>query len=398
MGECQLEAWILAGLAPPLSSQEERPPDREDYEGHVTKSLQILRSLETGEKISEDTAPSILLLCSQHSSGQSAWSSGEHQQVSRRLLAVLEEKVSSVAALLSQTGGKMFKALLCHLQPSLETFIRQPGSVRSLVWLAEQLEEPQQVEMVVPLVLPHLLRWLDCWLPHFKLEGCHLARHIAAHSNPSHLIFYGRAELLTEPLTRLMSSTEASVVRAAGQPLLALTSIRHRDDLPASPGQADTLLASVISSLEVSSDRERRTVYWDLLSHTVTLLGVGAARWVSVLTGLAISQLDLSPPSPPASVFSTLSQLASLVPDCVAREISPLLAAMFKYIYRVTSGAARGGQGEMLSDLSDVTECLQQVARCDIDTARLLCVGLQQTSVNKTFDTVTLSVITNLNI
>ena len=388
MPDSGLVDWILSGLAPSLKTGEERPPEREDYLHHVTDSLEILRRTESC--ITADTIPSIVLLCSQHSSEELPWSSAEHSETAHRLLSVIEERSGSLGALLSQAEGKVFKTLLSHLQSSLENFILEPGSVRSVVWLTQQVTDPESLDLLVPLLLPHLLHWLDCWLPHYKLEGCQLSRHIANHSSPSQLIFYGRAEVLTEPLTRLTASQEVAVARAAGEALLSLTIIRHDSRQAARPGQADLFIKTLISSLELSSQAERQEVYCGLIRDTVPVLGRGAARWVSLLSTNMISLLDTSPPP---SVFSILSLLASQCPECLARETSPLLSSLFKLLYRLSLEDEE--RGEMLSD---VRECIEAVARCDVDTARLMCLGLQQETVNNTFDTLTASLLSDLNI
>ena len=235
---------------------------------------------------------------------------------------------------------------------------------------------------------------LDCWLPTFKVSGCRLARHIILHSSSSQLVFYGRAELLTEPLTRLVASSEASVVRAAGQSLLSLTTIRHQTSHPATPGQADIMMAAVISSLELCSEQERREIYCDLARDLIPVLGPGAARWVSTLTNMMISLLDNI--TPPASVFSILRLLSSQCGECVAREISPLLAALFQSLYTLSLASQIDSQTDSRA-LSDVRECIEHVALCDIDSARRLCHGLQHISVNKTFDSLTRDIMNNLD-
>jgi len=386
----ELADWIVSGLAPALKCEEERPAEREDYSQHRALSLNILRNIQSCDKITTDLTPSVILLCSQHCSAENLpWSSAEHREICQHLVSVIEAHFLPVGTLLGQTEGKLFKSLAGHLQPSLSEFTRQPGSVQSLLWLASQVTEPGELDVLVPLLLPHLLHWLDSWLPHYKLAGCLLAQHIAAHSSPSQLIFYGRAEVLTEPLTRLVASSEVSLARAAGQPLLSLTSIRHDSQRPASPGQADQLMKTLVGSLEVCSDTERQEVLCQLLTPCLGLLGPGAARWVSALAQLAISLLgsSISPPS----VLATLRHLASVCPQCLARETQPLLTALFKHLHSLTSAGRSSG-------LAPLSDCIVEVARCDIDTARLLCQGLQQTSVNKTFDSICVSILTTLNI
>ena len=394
--------WILSGLAPPLACEEERPAEREDFEDQRAQSLDILRRIQSSDsdQITENTLPSIVLLCSQHCSGswedsqELAWSSEEHREISDQLISVIEARFSPLASLLTETEGGMFRALLSQLQPSLVQFSREPGSVRSLVWLGHQLTQPADLDPLVPLLLPHLLHWLDCWLPPYKVSGCQLAGHIALHSSPSQLMFYGRAELLSEPLTRLLAgSTELSVLRAAVRPLLTLTAIREGEHSPATPGQADKLLATVISSLELSSDQERKEVFSQLARDLVSLLGPGAARWVSALTDLIISLLDSFLPPPPTSVFSLLFLLASQVPDCVGRETPVLLPALFRYLYRLS-----WAEEADTARLSEARRCLELVATCDPPTSARLCRGLGQTSVNNTFDSLTRDILISINL
>ena len=396
--------WILSGLAPPLVCQEERTAEREDFEDHRGRSLDILGRIKTSDSdlITGDSLASIVLLCSQHCSCSwedsevPAWSSEEHRETSDQLISVIEARFSPLPALLAETEGRMFRSLLSQLQPSLVQFPREPGSVRSLVWLVHHLVHPDDLDPLVPLVLPHLLHWLDCWLPPYKVSGCLLADHIALHSSPSQLLFYGRAELLRDPLSRLLaSSTDLTVLRAAVRPLLTLTALREGDQSPAIPGQADTLLAAVISSLELSSDQERREVFCHLARDLLSLLGPGAARWVSALTNIIISMLDSFLPPPPTSAFSILSTLVAQCPDCVGRETTGLLTALFRYLYRL-SWAEQTEKTVDTARLSEVVRCVELVATCDPPATARLCRGLGSPSVNKTFDSLTRDILSKI--
>lgn len=351
----------------------------------------------------EETVPAIVLLCSQHSSSPweeseseiLAWSSEEHREISDQVISRIEARFTPLSSLLAETEGRRFKALLSQLQPSLVQFSREPGSVRSLVWLVHHLVQPPVLDPLVPLLLPHLLNWLDSWLADYKVSGCHLAAHIATHSSPSQLKFYGRAEVLSQPLIRLLAATsQLSVLRAAVKPLLALTTIREGDQhSPASPGHADTLMAAVISSLELSSDQERKEVFCLLIRDLLTLLGPGAARWVSALINIIISMLDSFLPPPPTPVFSILTSLASQCPECVGREIAPLLTSLFRYLYRASWEDEADSAG-----LSEVKLCVEHLATCDSQTTARLCRGLNEASVNNTFDSVTRDILININI
>merc|ERR1712106_570360 len=99
------------------------------------------------------------------------------------------------------------------------------------------------------------------------------------------------------------------------------------------PGAADLFMKDLIISLELTSDKVKKEIYSAMILHTVTMLGVGVARWVARLAQLLVSQLDFSPP---ASVFSWLSQLCSLCPACVAREVPVLLPALVKFAYKAS--------------------------------------------------------------
>merc|ERR1712227_232417 len=114
----------------------------------------------------------------------------------------------------------------------------------------------------------------------------------------------------------------------------------------------------VITRLDMCSDHEARAVYRDMMEATVTMLGVGVARWVSRLCEVITSQLDISPP---ASVFRTVSKLTQVCPQCVAREVAVLLPALVKYQYQDTD----------LVRLASV--CTDQVSTCDIEATRTLC-------------------------
>ena len=393
--------WILSGLAPPLPCEEERPAEREDYQDHIANSLDILRQIQASDNISENTVPSIVLLCSQHCSCSweqdselLPWSSEEHQDISDQLISVIEARFLPLASLLTEADGRLFRSLLRQLQPSLVQFTRQPGSVRSLLWLTSQVVEPPSLDPLVPLLLPHLLHWLDSWLPPCKVSGCQLAHHLATHSSPAQLKFYGRAEVVAEPLSRLLApSTDLAVLRAAVKPLLLLTELRDDQPCPATPGQADKLMAAVISSLELSSEQERREVFCQLATDILDLLGPGAARWVSPLANIVVSMLDSFLPPPPPSAFTLLSSLASQCPECVGRETSPLLTSLFRYLYRL-SWAEEADSAR----LSAVRDCLTRVATCDPPTSRRLCHGLGSASVNNTFDNLTRDILININV
>ena len=132
--------WILSGLAPPLDCQEERTAEREDFQDHRARSLDILRRIKTIESdlITGNSLASIVLLCSQHcscsweESEMLAWSSEEHRETSDQLISVIEARFSPLPVLLAETEGGMFRALLSQLQPSLVQFSREPGSVRRM--------------------------------------------------------------------------------------------------------------------------------------------------------------------------------------------------------------------------------------------------------------------------
>merc|ERR1712183_462740 len=115
----------------------------------------------------------------------------------------------------------------------------------------------------------------------------------------------------------------------------------------------------LINSVELASDKEKKELYLNLTLKTVSMLGVGVARWVARLSRLIVSQLDFSPP---VSVFSLLDQLCTQCPDCVAREVPALLPALVKFLYR-TSWRTRASASETsdtpqtsISEASDTTQ------------------------------------------
>ena len=374
---------INKGLAPALDIPEERPPDTDDYTEHKPVSLAVLETLLNCDIDDADLAD-LLLLCSQHCSGEFPWSSPQHCDTAEKLLKKVKRRVRD---LLSENDYMMFKNLLETLQPQLEEFTRFPASVASLCWLTSNIVNSDHGSVsessgpgpdIVARLLPHALHWTDCWMPHYKVCGCTMIHHIISLSSAADLLFYGRAELLSQTLFTLLSHNHLQVVSAAGQPLVTLTHLTHHTDSPAVAGAGDTLVSELITRLELSSDTGLRTEYCDLLLRSVSMLGVGVARWVTRISQVLVSQLEWSPA---LSVFRTVSHMAQVTPECVSREMVTLLPALIKYLYHVSHHDN--------SDQSLVTQAVETsvtVSRCDPHQAASLCHDLQSLSVNNTFD------------
>eukprot|EP00092_Neocalanus_flemingeri_P039374 GFUD01042870.1.p1 GENE.GFUD01042870.1~~GFUD01042870.1.p1 ORF type:complete len:460 (-),score=144.80 GFUD01042870.1:24-1403(-) len=411
---------VISALAPALPSSEERPPQADDYTDHLPASLEILTRLVNMHSYSISrpaSLPSLLLLCAQHSPCTETevtrpWSSTEHQLQASLLLAKLEQIYKPVAFLLVEQDRKLLAQILTLLQPSLEKFLSYPASVHSLVWLTSHIPHPHLGQVVAQL-LPHVLNWVDCWISHYKIAGCQVLGHIIATCPSTELVWYGRADLLSDALKKLLHHTDTEVVKACEKPLVTVVGIKHEGTKPDTPGPADLFMKDLINSLELASDSKKKEIYSAMILRTVTMLGVGVARWVARLTQLIVSQLDFSPP---ASVFSLLDQLCLLCPGCVAREVPALLPALVKFVYKTSwkstptasetcaihqaseiseaiqnTEISETGDKDQKSDESEMSlasVCLVQIATCDPRTARLLCHDLDSVSVNKKFDSV----------
>ena len=377
---------IRLALATQADITEERPPDSDDFKDHLPISLNVLSDLLSKpiKSLSETVLQSLLILCSEHCSSSSrysrVWSSVLHQEKAHQLLEVISQDYGkSISVLLTENDCMRLKSIFSYLQPKLEHFMKNPSSIHAVTWLTQQVPHPH-LGQLVPRLLPLVLNLTDCWLPYYKISGCDLIQHIVTSSPASELMFYGRAELLSDAMFRLLSHTDPGVVRAASGPLLVVTRTRHGDSHPpATPGPGDILMKEVITRLDMCSDHEARAVYCDMMEATVTMLGVGVARWVSRLCEVITSQLDISPP---ASVFRTVSTLTQVCPQCVAREVAVLLPALVKYQYQVSW---HQDQDTDLARLASV--CTDQVSTCDIEATRTLCHDLKSvTPVNDSFD------------
>jgi len=383
INQSDINHLVKAAMAPPLPTAEERPPQPEDYSrSHLTTSLDTLTRLAKMHSYSISRPaglPSLLLLCAQHcqipEEKVPPWSSSEHQVQASLLLSKLESVFKPFETLLVDQDRKLLTQLLSILQQSLEKFVSQPAAVYSLTWLTLHLSHPH-LGQVVPQLLPHALNWVDCWVPYYKVFGCKVIGHIITKCPQTELVWFGRADLLADALAKLLHHTDIAVVNACKEPLLNVYNIKHGDAKPDKPGPADLLLKDLISSLELTSDNDKKVVYSEMIQKTVGMLGVGVARWVARLSSLIVSQLDFSPPD---SMFSLLPQLCSLCPECVGREVPALLPALVRFVYRTSLSARQ-------CDHSQAGVCLAQVASCDPDTAKLLCHNLENISVNKYFD------------
>ena len=298
----------------------------------------------------------------------------------------------TLTELLTESECGLFKSLMSELQPRLEKFPCHPASVASMAWLVSKVPHPPLSELV-PRLLPHLLNITDSWMPHYKVAGARMMGHVIKTSPGSELQFYGRAELLEESLARLLGHTDSQVVEAAGEPLLALTSIRHEASRPSEPGPGDQLMQELVTRLELASDTGE--VVAAIMGQLLPILGLGVARWVSRLSRTFISLLAFSPP---VSLFRMLSSITKKCPECVARELCDLLPALVKVVYQMSWRQESQGQtSEAAVSLASI--CILELATCDPETARLLCHDLENLPpVNKTFDTVVtelLSVITS---
>jgi len=379
---------VKTAMVPTHQLTEERPPQKEDYNSsYLTTSLECLARLAKSHSYSLSRPaglPSLLLLCSQHCHIQDVevppWSSAEHQLQAYLLLSKLESIYKPVTTLLADQDRKLLSQLLSLLKPSLEKFISQPASVYSLTWLTSQLLHPH-LGQVVPQLLPHALNWVDCWMPYYKVFGCHVVGHIIKTCPSSELIWFGRADLLADALGKLLHHTDIAIIEACKEPLINVYKIKHTDTKPDQPGPADLLMKDLINSLELTSDNDKKAVYSEMIQKTVEMLGVGVARWVARLASLTVSQLDFSPPE---SMLSLLPQLCSLCPECVGREVPTLLPALVKFIYRTSYSAKESDR----TKCDNIGVCLTQVSSCDPTTARTLCHNLESISVNKYFDSI----------
>ena len=384
----EINLTVKSAMVPPHSSTEERPPEKDDYHStYLTTSLESLTRLVKTHSYSLSRPaclPSLLLLCSQHSHIQDVevppWSSAEHQLQASLLLSKLESIFKPIKTLLADQDRRLVSQLLSLLQPSLEEFLSQPAAVYSLTWLTSQLLHPH-LGQVVPQLLPHALNWIDCWIPYYKVFGCHVVGHIISTCPPSELVWFGRADLLADALGKLLHHADITVTDACKEPLINVYKIKHADTKPDKPGPADLLMKDLINCLELTSDNDKKAVYSKMIQKTVDMLGVGVARWVTRLASLTVSQLDFSPPD---SILSLLTQLCSLCPECVGREVPTLLPALVKFIYRTSYSDKESGR----TVCDNIGVCLTQVSSCDPATARLLCHNLERVSVNKYFDSV----------
>ena len=387
---------IRSALTPGLRCATEKPPESEDFKTHCHVSLSALKSLVNAKQSHNQHI--LLLLCSEHCALNKAdtphvWSSTSHQELADELVQGLESLTGkTLIELLTEDQCNLFKSLMAELQPRLEKFSSHPASVASLSWLVSKVPHPQLSELV-PRLLPHLLNITDSWMPHYKMAGARLMGHVIKTCPSSELLFYGRAELLEESLVRLLGHTDSGVVKAASEPLLALTSIRHGVTRPSEPGPGDHLMQELVTKLELATDRDRREVLAAMIEQLVHILGIGVARWVTSLARTIISLLAFSPP---LSVFRIVSSITRMCPECVSREVGDLLPALVKFVYQLSWREQQDHNSGAVVSLASV--CILELATCDPEAARLLCHDLENLPpVNPTFDTLVteiLSVIT----
>ena len=386
---CDSEAAARAALVPGLDTATERPPEQSDYSEHAAASLATLRGLAAGQLRAGRVTR--LLLCGQHCAAHGdqtphCWSSAEHRAAADQVVSRLQqEQGSSLAQLLAAEDCQLLQLVVAQLQPQLEQFPRHPAAVAALVWLLEQVPRPQLRGPVLARLLPHLLNITEHWMPHCKVAGCRLVRSVVTAAPAPELVFYGRAELLWEPLLRLLSHTEVEVVAAAAPPLLQLAAIRHAaaPGVPASPGPGDTLAAELLTRLELSSCGDTRQLHAGALLQLVErTLGRGVARWAARLCRVVAGLLELGPA--PAAVFETVSAVTRLCPECVAGEVGVLLPSLVKFVYH----HSWRDPGTCDDSVQRASVCIQEVTSCDPAAARALCHDLHTvTPVNNTFDT-----------
>jgi len=371
------ETLVRAALVPSLDTHEERPPVSDDYIAHKNNSLKILNQIIEAGDIKVATHI-LLLLCSEHvlidPSHFHCWSSITHADKAEQIVRAIEQQYSqSLTDLLTDNECMLFKKILAELQPKLEKFIKNPSSIASLTWLTGQLTR-ESVSQVVPLLIPHVLNLTDCWIPYYKVWGCILAHHIIEKSPPKELIFFGRAELLSDAMFRMLTNTDTQVVKSSSEPLLTLTRVRHQDTCPGLPGPGDHLMKELITRLELCSENDMRVVFSNMMERTVTILGIGVARICQTISSL----LEIAPP---ASSFRVVTQLTQICPDCVAREMSVLLPSLVKYLYHMSWSS------DVSENVTLANVCLDHVLGCDPSQARVLCHDLASVKhVNATFD------------
>ena len=373
------ELSIEAALTPGLNTSEERPPSEEDFKVHKNLSAKTLQNILDDNNIENHSLQALIVLCSEHSCPGLCWSSKVHQMKAEQLITTIERTYKKkISELLTDNYCVLFKRILSDLQPKLEKFIKYPSSVASLTWLAGHVTRDHSSH-VVPLILPHVMHLTDCWLPYYKVFGCDIIKSIVINSPPGDLVFYGRADLISDTLLRMLSHTETQVVSACSDPLIAVTQIKHDKTHVKVPGAADLLMKELLTRIETCSEIDKKRVYSDMIEKTVTMLDVGVARWVSRLCHVITGQLEFSPPP---SVMTTVITLTQLCPECVAREMVTLLPGLVKFVYHVSWHQTP--DTDMLT-LANV--CIDHVTRCDQDQARTLCHNLATvTPVNDTFD------------
>lgn len=393
-----LKNLITTASTPALPSSIERPPECEDYTSHVTKSLDALTTLASQESYSvasPSTLASLILLCSEHCNsagpGQltcQPWSSKQHQYQATLLLRKVVNSFQTLDMLLTDDSCKILSLILSHLKPYLEKFQSHPSSVCSLNWIASNVSHPQ-LGQFVPQLLPNLLNWLDSWMPYYKIWGCRLAGYIISTCPSSELVWFGRAALLSDALKRLLGHSDAAVVDACHVALLDVTRILHDGTKPDKPGEADILLKNLITSIELSSDNTKNEIYTVMIVQTSNLLGVGIARWIARLSQLATSQLEYTSSD---TVTPWLTQLCTVCPTCMSREVITLLPALIKHAYRI-SWLDKESEEENIKEL---TSCLVNVAACNPSKAKLLCHNLENVKVNMKFDKIVQQFLTEL--
>ncbi|XP_023328050.1 uncharacterized protein LOC111701121 isoform X2 [Eurytemora carolleeae] len=362
------------GLTPSLNLPEERPYCSEDYLEQLPNSLHVLLNIQA-ETVENKHLGLLLVLICEHmhistNSGennasnsfenpenleftkileieensendQSSWMSwmswssfSHHEQVSRIKLELETNLQKKFSTILEENLSEIFQIL----SPRLETWTFNPAACHSACVVFSGLDGKLGGEHFTK-IFPYLLRWLDSWMVWPRLMGVHFCKYILTGIPSSYLTKYGRDNVLYDALLPSLYTKDIEVLESSVHPLIYLLKLCSKDSIlyPAKISKVDLLVEKTIACLDMESNMKKKLVLSKLLQGTWDLLGPAELRWVSRLSGLIQSEIQVL--GQHCLVLLNIWQgIIVRHPDAAARECRTLLPGLVKIAWSWSHG------------------------------------------------------------